>query len=104
MTYAEPDFFSNIWFPDGSQIHLKGYTNRQTTRFLGFERPNVVVHKPLHSARVTIWCAVSGHGLLGPYFVEVDAQNPLTVNQERYREIIIATFVRELKSFCRACL
>ena len=80
-------------------IHLNGYNNRETTRFLGFERPDV--QKPLHSARVTIWCAVSGHGILGPYFVEDDAQNPLTVNQERYREII-APFVRDLKRFCRA--
>ena len=51
---------------------------------------------------VTIWCTVSGHGILGPYFVEDDAQNQLTVNQEYYREIIIATFVRDLKCFCRA--
>ena len=83
-------------------IHLNGYINRQRTRFLGFERPDVVLQKPLHSARVTIWCAVFGHGILGPYFVEDDAQNPLTVNQERYREIIFAPFVRDLKLFCRA--
>ena len=48
-----------------------------------------------------IWCAVPGHGILGPYFVD-DAQNPLAVNQERYRDIIIAPFVRGLKGFCRA--
>ena len=82
-------------------FHLNGYINRQTTRFLEFERPDIVVQKPLLSARVTIWCAVSGHGILGPYFVEDDAQNTLTVNQERYREIIIAQFVRYLKRFCR---
>ena len=52
--------------------------------------------------RIKIWCAVVGHGILGPYLVEDDAQNPLTVNQERYREIIIAPFVRDLKRFCRA--
>ena len=84
MTYADQDFFSNIWFSDESHIDLNGYINQQTTRFLGFERPDVVVQKPLHSARVTIWCAVSGHGILGPYFVEDDAQNLITVNQERY--------------------
>ena len=91
MTYAGPYFFSNIiWFSDESYIHLNGYINRRTTRFLGFERPDVVVQKPLHSARVMIWYAVSGHGILGPYFVEEDAQNSLTVNQERYREVIIS--------------
>ena len=101
MTYADPDFFSNIWFSDESHIHLNGYINRQTTRFVVFERPGVV-QNPLHSARVTIWCAVSGHGILDPYFVEDDSQNPLTVNQDRCREIIIAPLVRDLKLFCRA--
>ena len=38
---------------------------------------------------------------MGPYFVEDDAQNQLTV-QECYREIIIAPFVRDLKRFFRA--
>ena len=99
MTYADPDFFSNIWFSEESHIHLNGYINRQTTRFVGFEWPNVVLQKPLQSARVTIWFAVSGHGILGHYFVHDGAQNPLTVNKERYREIIIAPFVWDLKRF-----
>ena len=94
MTYADPDFFSETWFSDESDIHLNGHINRQTTRFLGFEWPDVVAGYDL--------VAVSGHGILGPYFVEDDAQNPLTVNQERYREIIITPFVRDLKRFCRA--
>ena len=102
MTYADPGFLSNMWFSDECHIHLNGYINRQTTRFLGFERPDVVIQKPLHSAQVMIWCTVSIHGILGPYFVEDVAQNPLTVNQEHYREIIIAPFVRDLKCFCRA--
>ena len=87
---------------DESHIHINGYINRQTTHFLGFKRPDVVIQKPLHSAQVTIWCIVSGHGILGPYFVGDDAQNPLTVNQEHYREIIIAPFVRDWKCFCHA--
>ena len=97
MTYADPDSFINI--SDESHIHINGNINRQTTRFLGIERPDV--QKPLYSARVTVWCAVSGHGILDPYFIEDDAQNPLTVNHKRYREIFIASFVRDLKRFCR---
>ena len=102
MTYADSDFFSNIRFSDESHIHLIGYIHRQTTRFLVFERPDVVVKIPLHSARVSIWCAVSGLGILSSYYVETDAQNPLTVNQERYRGIIFAPFVLDLKHFFRA--
>ena len=39
---------------------------------------------------------------IGPLFHEDGAQNPLTVNQERYREILIAPYVQDLKLFCRA--
>ncbi|KAJ4432049.1 hypothetical protein ANN_20663 [Periplaneta americana] len=45
-----------------------------------FERPDVI-QKPLHSARVTIRCTVSSHGILGPYFLEDAAQNSKTVKQ-----------------------
>ena len=78
--------------------------------FLGFDQPDDVVQKPLHNVRVMIWCIVSGHGILGPCFVEDDTQNPLTVNQEHYREIISAPFVWDLKLFampetchCKTC-
>ena len=49
MTYADPDFFSNIWFSDESRIHLNDYINRQTTRFLWYEQPDVV-QTPLQCA------------------------------------------------------
>ena len=90
MTYVDADFFSNIWFSDERHIHLNGNINQQTTSFLGFELPDDVVEKSLHSAQVMIWCAISRCGILGPYFVEDDAQNTLTVNQESYKEIITA--------------
>lgn len=31
--------------------------------FSGFERPDIV-QKLLHSVRVTIWCAISSHGII----------------------------------------
>ncbi|KAF2895101.1 hypothetical protein ILUMI_11072 [Ignelater luminosus] len=70
LVYEDPNFLRNVWLSDKSYIHLNGYINRQTTQFLGFERPDVIVEKPLHSERVTIWCVVSGHGIIGFYFVE----------------------------------
>ncbi|KAF2904142.1 hypothetical protein ILUMI_02031 [Ignelater luminosus] len=84
-----------------SHIHLNGYINRQTTRILGFERPDVIVEKPLHSERATIWCAVSEHGIIGPYFVEDEDKHLVTINQQRYKENIITPFVRDLRNFCR---
>ncbi|KAJ4448592.1 hypothetical protein ANN_10611 [Periplaneta americana] len=68
----------------------------------GFERSDDVIQKPLHIAWVKIWCAVSGHEILGPYFVEDGAQNPKTVTQVLYRDLIITSFVRDLRLFCLA--
>uniref|UniRef100_A0A6P7G090 Uncharacterized protein LOC114336171 n=1 Tax=Diabrotica virgifera virgifera TaxID=50390 RepID=A0A6P7G090_DIAVI len=92
MVYEQPLFFS-VWFTDECHIHLNGFINRQTNRFLGFERPEIIVEKPLHSDRVTIWCAVSGNGLLDPYFVEDERRRPVTLNQVRYREQILTPFL-----------
>ena len=58
MVYEDPDLLLNVWFSDEGDIHFDGFINLQTTRFLGFERPDVIVQKPLHRERVTIWCAV----------------------------------------------
>lgn len=46
LVYADLYFLKNIWFSDES--HLDGYINRQTNRFLEFERRHVIIHKPLH--------------------------------------------------------
>ena len=45
MVYEQPLFFSNVWFTDECHIHLNGFNNRQTNRFLGFERPDIIVEK-----------------------------------------------------------
>ncbi|PNF30361.1 hypothetical protein B7P43_G13409 [Cryptotermes secundus] len=101
MVYEDPDVLRNV-FSDKSHIHLDAYINRQTTHFLGFEWPNVIVQKPLHSTRVTIWCTVSAHGILGPYFIEDEEGNALTVTQACYRDMVIRPFLQDLRRFCHA--
>lgn len=91
--YEDPDFLLVVWFSDEIHIHL----DRQTTRFRGFERPDVIVEKTLYSERVTIRCAVSAHGVLGPYFIENDNGIPLTVTQKRYRNMTVPLFIQDLR-------
>ena len=55
-----------------------------------------IVQKPLHRERVTIWCAVSGNGVLGPYLIEDDDGIPLIVNQERYGNMVVRPFIQDL--------
>jgi hypothetical protein len=85
------------------EYYFRSYgSGLQKTRFLDFERPDVIVQKPLHSTRVTIWCAVSAHGILGPYFIEDEEGNALSVTQESYRDMVIGPFLQDLRRFCRA--
>ena len=57
-----------IWFTDEAHFELTGYVNKQNCCFWGTENPNICVTKPLHSKRITVWCAMSGAGIIGPYF------------------------------------
>lgn len=56
-------------FSDESNNHLNRYINQETTRFLRFQRPDVIILKD-QQHRVTIWCSVSGHDIIGTYFVK----------------------------------
>lgn len=38
---------------------------------------------PLHSPKVTVWCAISSAGIIGPWFFEENG-NTVTVNSDRY--------------------
>ena len=58
-------------------------------RFLGSENPHEIVEKPLKVEKCTAWCAMSTHGIIGPYFFEEpETGNALTINQECYRHVL----------------
>ena len=37
---------------------------------------------------MTVWCCVSAKSVIGPFFFEDTRSQPVTVNGDRYREII----------------
>jgi hypothetical protein len=47
----------------------------------------------VHTAKLTVWCAVYSHGILGPYFLENEERRRLTINAERYK-VTLETFLR----------
>lgn len=85
-------FSEKIIFSDEAHFHLNGYVNKQNCRIWASENPRVVVEKPLHSARVTVWCAFWSGGVIGPYFFENEAGNAVTVNGLRYRDMLTNYF------------
>ena len=42
----------------------------------------------MHPEKVTVWCGLWAGGIIGPYFFKDDAIRNVTVNGERYREMI----------------
>jgi len=53
---VEEHFYRKIIFSDEAHFHLGGYVNKQNCRIWGSENPHVVMEKPMHPQRVTVWC------------------------------------------------
>ena len=48
----------------------------------------MVLESPLHSPKVTCWCAMTASGLLGPFFFEASNGTTVTINKDRYVGIL----------------
>lgn len=79
--------FKTIWFSDEAHFYLSGYVNKQNYRYWGTENPHLTVTKPLHPLKVTVWCALSASGLIGPYFFEK------TITSDAYKAVLDQYFV-----------
>jgi hypothetical protein len=82
--------FSNVWFCDEAHFNLDGVVNKQNVQLWAPENPHVIHEKVHHSPRITVWVAISSHGLLRPIFF----QEP--VNSERYLSMLHNTSVPHL--------
>ncbi|GFT66994.1 DUF4817 domain-containing protein [Trichonephila clavipes] len=60
--------------------------------------PQVYVETPLHSEKLTVWCALWAGGIIGPYFFKNDEGHNVTVNGDRYRAMITNFFIPELNN------
>ncbi|KZC15025.1 hypothetical protein WN55_08618 [Dufourea novaeangliae] len=81
-------FYRKIIFSDEAHFHLGGYVNKQNCRIWGSENPHVIVEKPMHPQRVTVWCGFWSGGIIGPFFFENEQGNAVTVNGDRYRAML----------------
>lgn len=68
---------------DEAHFHLSGYVNKQNFRYWAENNPRQLHERPLHSQRVTVWCAVADFGIIGPYFFE-EEERTVTVTSDRY--------------------
>ncbi|GFV37018.1 putative transposable element [Trichonephila clavipes] len=93
-----PDFHKRILFSDEAHFWLNGYVNKQKCRIWSEANPQVYVETPLHPEKLTVWCALSAGGIIGPYFFKNDEGHNVTVNGDRYRTMITNFFIPELNN------
>ena len=89
-------FLQDIWWSDEAHVYLHGDGNRQNVRIWSRSPPDAVYELPLHSPKVTVWCALSAQGIIGPIFFEDRRGKTVTVNQERYQDVLLQ-FVNALQ-------
>ncbi len=85
------DAFRDVWFTDESHFLLSGHVCKQNMRFWANEQPHCFTERPLHSEKLTVWCAMSSHGVIGPYVFKD------TVNSQRYLSLLKNKFVPALR-------
>jgi len=66
---------------------VSGTVNKQNFLYWAENNPRDLHQRPLHSSRVTVWCAVSHLGAVGPYFFEEGGET-VTVTSNRYCEML----------------
>ena len=77
---------------DEAPCHVSGYVNTQNCRYWAPNNPHELHERAVHSATVTVRCAVYSHGVVGPYYFENAKRRTVTVNTERYK-VMLETFL-----------
>ncbi|GFS52754.1 glucose dehydrogenase [Trichonephila clavipes] len=88
------DFHKRILFSDEALFWLNNYVNKQNCCIWSEANPQVYVETPLHPEKLTVWCALWAGGIL----LQNDEGHNVTVNDDRYRAMIINFFIPELNN------
>ena len=83
-----PDFLDDVWFSDEAHFLLSGHVNSKNSIFWGSTSPEHCLQRPLHSVKCTAWVAISKHGIIGPIWFEDDNERSVTINTERYVQVL----------------
>ena len=87
-TLNDPTFLDKIITTD-AHFHLKIRHSKPKNRIWARENPHAIAEIPLHSPHVTVWCGLTSREILCPYFFEDEQNNAVTVNGERYEQMLV---------------
>lgn len=66
----EPGLLDHIMWSDESDFKMNGTVNRHNCVYYASSNPHVKYETPNTQLGVTVWCGVTSHGVVGPYFFE----------------------------------
>ena len=69
---------------DEAYFHLSGFVNKQNFCYWSATNPIELNERPLHCSKVTVWCAITSYGIIGPYFFEEEREKTVTVTGPCY--------------------
>jgi len=78
----------NVWFSDEARFLLSGHVNSKNNILWDITPPEHCLQRPLHSVKCTAWVAISKHGIIGPFWFEDDSERSVTINTERYVQVL----------------
>ena len=78
------EIVNSLLMSDEAYLHLSGFVNEQNFHYWSAPNPIELHERPLHSSKVTVWCAIYSFGIIGPYFFEDERERAVTVTGPRY--------------------
>jgi hypothetical protein len=93
----DPGFLPRVWWSDESNFPLCKVPNRQNIRHWTDNICDVPLFEtPSHSPSLTVFIAFNARHCLPPFFFE-ESGKPVTVNGDRYRQMLSCHLIPELK-------
>uniref|UniRef100_A0A6P7EY70 Uncharacterized protein LOC114324347 n=1 Tax=Diabrotica virgifera virgifera TaxID=50390 RepID=A0A6P7EY70_DIAVI len=83
-------------FSDEDRFWLNEDVNKQNAHIWIDEQPKEVQALPLHSEKTTVWCGLWASGIVGSYIFKTETGQNVTVNGDRYRDMITDYLVPEI--------
>lgn len=88
-----------IWFSDEAHFWLTGHVNKQNHRFWAKENPRVFETTTMKPQRITVWCAISEEGIVGPVFINQNVNGELYLRMLRREFMPVAQGLNAVERF-----
>jgi hypothetical protein len=73
---------------------MSGFMNKQNCRYWAPNNPHECQQRLLHNAKVTAWCSISSHGIIGPLSSRMrEGGHTVNVNTVWYK-VMLETFLQ----------